>query len=118
MARAICREADRALRDAYRLERWIAKVPTRTRCYFSWCDRIIGQLRELSGADPRDDSVVIALQAALQEDPSFANHVHRIGGTFLSDGDNWSDLYRAAGATIYEAYLNAAEEGQWPETAR
>jgi hypothetical protein len=72
-------------------------------------------LRALSGGEePSDDSVILGITAALQEDDSFIGHVDRQGGDFLAERDNWAKIYRAASATIYHEYLVAVEKSEWP----
>lgn len=111
----ICTRADDALRDEYRLAGWVQAHAKRRGFYFAWCERASRELMHLTGgAEPKAESLVWTLVAALGEDESFAGHVRRRGGAFLTDDGNWDKLYRAAAATILEEYLSEVEKGTWP----
>jgi hypothetical protein len=113
MARRVCSRADEALRDEYKLARWVNKVVERRDLYFAFCARATKELARFSrGAAPKEESIVLMLIAALAEDDSFAGHVRHRGGTFLADDDNWERLRRAGAATILEEYLDATENGR------
>lgn len=115
MARRVCSRGDEALRDQFRLPRWVHKPKARRELYFAWCDRAERELRLLNGgAQPKDESMVLMLVAALTEDESFAGYVRRRSGSFLIEDGNWDKLYRAGAATILEEYLVAVEDGGWP----
>jgi hypothetical protein len=88
MARRIVRDADRVLRDEYKLDGWVSKVEERRRNYFGWCERTLEQLSQVAGGEPSDESVVIAIMAALREDDSFSAHIAKKGGAFLVETDN------------------------------
>lgn len=111
----VCSRADDALRDEYRLAGWVKAHAKRRGFYFAWCERASRELMHLTGgAEPKPESLVWTLIAALGEDESFAGHVRRRGGAFLTDDGNWDKLYRAAAATILEEYLAEVERGTWP----
>ena len=113
--RRVCSRADDALRDEYRLAGWVQAHAERRGFYFAWCERASRELMHLTGgAEPKPESLVWTLIAALGEDESFAGHVRRRGGAFLTDDGNWDKLYRAAAATILEEYLSEVEKGTWP----
>lgn len=113
--RRVCSRADDALRDEYRLAGWVQQPAERREFYFGWCDHASRELTRLtSGAEPKAESLVWTLIAALGEDESFARHVREHGGLFLTDDRNWDKLYRAAAATVLEAYLDEVEKGTWP----
>lgn len=114
MARWVVREADRALRDEYRMVGWVSKVEERRKRYFGWCDRLRSELQAVAGSEPRDESIVIAIMAALRDDDAFSTLLAKKGGTFLAEEDNWAKLYRAGAATIYHEYLVAVEKHEWP----
>lgn len=111
----VCSRADDALRDEYRLAGWVRTPAERREFYFAWCERAARELRQLTGgAQPKPQSLVLTLVAALGEDESFAGHVRERGGVFLSDDGNWDKLYRSAAATILEEYLCEVQKGTWP----
>lgn len=111
----VCSRADNALRDEYRLAGWVAGFSNRREFYFAWCDKAARELMRLTdGAEPKTESLVWTLVAALSEDDSFASHVAERGGVFLTDDRNWHKLYRAAAATILEEYLADTQKGTWP----
>jgi hypothetical protein len=115
VARRICSRADQALRDEYALIGWVQRPASRRALYFAWCDRAAQYLSSLRhGADPTDESLVLTLIAGLAEDDSFASHVRRRRGSFLTEDANWDKLYRAAAGTILEEYLDAVEHRRWP----
>jgi DNA-binding SARP family transcriptional activator len=107
--------ADEALRDEYRLAGWVQEHAARRNVYFDWCDSASRQLTQLAnGVEPKPESLVWTLVAALGEDESFTSHVRERGGLFLTDDGNWHKLYRAAAVTILEEYLDEVEKGTWP----
>lgn len=111
----VCSRADDALRDEYRLAGWVGALAARREIYFAWCDQASRALARLTrGGEPKPESLVWTLSAALGEDESFASHVRRRGGVFLTDDRNWDKLYRAAAATILEEYLAEIQKGAWP----
>ena len=111
----VCTRADDALRDEYRLAGWVQQSEQRREFYFGWCDYASRELTRLtSGCEPKPESLVWTLVAALGEDESFADYVREHGGLFLTDDRNWDKLYRAGAATILEAYLDEVEKGTWP----
>jgi hypothetical protein len=115
MARRVCRGADKALSNEYKLGGWVAQTARRREIYFAWCDGLLEQLEMVSeGSAPEDESVIIGLMATLREDGSFSAYLHKRGGTYLTDDKHWPRLYRAGAATIFQEYLNAVEEGAWP----
>jgi len=115
MGRRICSRAEEEIRDLFRLPGWLRRFDKRRDLYFDWCRRATIELGMLNGGtQPRDESLVLLLAAALSEDESFAGHVRRRRASFLADDDNWSQVYRAGGATILEAYLDAVDTGSWP----
>lgn len=115
MSRRVCTRADEALRDEYKLAGWVQKPTARRKFYFDWCARATVELSALNGGtDPMDESVVLLLIGALGEDRSFAGHVRRRRGSFLTENGNWDKLYRASAATILEEYHDAVENGMWP----
>lgn len=115
----VCSRADDALRDEYRLAGWVQAHARRRGFYFAWCERASLELMHLTGgAEPKPESLVWTLIAALGEDESFAGHVRRRGGAFLTDDGNWDKLYRAGAATILEEYLAEVEKGSGHEMHR
>lgn len=115
MPRRISSRADEALRDEYRLAGWVREHGARRNIYFDWCDSASRQLMQLTkGAEPKLESLVWTLVAALGEDESFTSHVRERGGLFLTDDRNWHKLYRAAAVTILEEYLDEVQKGTWP----
>lgn len=113
--RRVASRADEALREEYRLAGWVLDPAERREIYFGWCDRASRDLMRLTGgAEPKAESLVWTLIAALGEDESFAGYIRRRGGVFLTDDRNWDKLYRAAAATILEEYRAAVEKGTWP----
>jgi hypothetical protein len=114
MARWVVREADRVLRDTFKLAGWVSKVEARRQAYFKWCDRLREDLSRVTGREPSDESVVLGIVAALQDDDSFSAHVLKKTGEYLAEADNWPKVYRAGAATIYHEYLVAVEKKEWP----
>lgn len=115
MPRRVCSRADEALRDEFKLARWVDKPRARRELYFKWCDRAVHELKLLcNGIEPKDESVVLMLIAALAEDESFAGYVRQRRSSFLTEDGNWGRLYRAGAATILEKYREAVENGTWP----
>lgn len=111
----VCSRADEALRDEYRLAGWVQRLVERREFYFGWCDHATRRLMELTdGAEPKAESLVWTLVAALGEDESFASHARSHGGLFLTEDANWEKLYHAAAATILEEYMVEAQKGTWP----
>ncbi len=112
--RRVLREADQSLSEQFKLEAWLNKSPGRCQIYFEWCDSATEYLSRLAGTAPRDQALIQTVMAALAEDDFFAQQLRRRGDTFLHEESNWLKLYRAGAATIYQAYLDAVEQGTWP----
>jgi len=111
----VCSRAEEALRHEYQLAGWVQRPAKRREFYFAWCDKAARELMRLTGGtEPKVESLVWTLVAALSEDESFASRVRERGGVFLTDDRNWDKLYRAAAATILEEYLDEVEKGAWP----
>lgn len=110
---------DRTYRDNFKLAGWVGKNAERRRRYFGWCDKVLDQLREVTGGeDPSDEAVVAAIALALQHDGTFEDHVRKNqGATALADDeDGWTPIDRAGAAQIFHEYLVAVEKNEWPET--
>jgi hypothetical protein len=115
MSRRVCSRAEEALRDEFKLVRWVHKPTARRELYFAWCDRAAEELKLIcQGIEPKDESIVLMLIAALAEDESFAGYVRRRRSSFLTEDGNWDRIYRAGAATILEEYREAVENGRWP----
>ena len=114
MTRRLGTRADEELRERFKLADWIHKIQTRRELYFRHCDRAAEDLKLFAQAQPKDESIVLMLMAAVSEDDSFAAHVRKRRGSFLTEDENWDKLYRAAATAILQEHRDAVENERWP----
>jgi hypothetical protein len=108
----ICTAAEQALRDQFRLERWIKKSED---TYFTFCDWALPALSRINRRhDPGARSFVRVVAGAVSEDDEFRRFALSRGSTFLTDDSAWERLYRACACTIIEAYFSALAKSKWP----
>jgi len=118
MARRIVNDqAERYVRNQFKLAGWVGKNAARQERYFAACDKARAMVREITGPDePPDDAVVDAIVGAVKVDDTFSDHVaKREGASFLADSDKWDQITHTAAGTIYHEYLVACEKDEWTE---
>ncbi len=115
MSRKVCREADLALSEEYKLRAWV-RASARKQIYFRLCESVKIQLQTITSSEPQDESIHIALTAAIREDSTFEAHVRKRGGTFLTDATNWPKLHHAGASTVHQAFLDAMDANEWQLT--
>ncbi len=120
MARLVLTQADRHLRDQFKLNRWLGSNVARRRLYFEWCQKVIEQLEGVTGGDePRDDAVITCIMAALSQDGTFSDFVARSeNAAVLATDQGWRDVTHAGAAEILREYVVAREKGDWPEASQ
>ena len=116
MARLIITDqADRFLRDEFKLSGWVAKPPERRKRYFSWCEKTLADLSAMmGGGDVPDEAVILSIRAALLMDDTFSAHVAKKRAEYLSEPEHWIRISRIAAGTIYHEYLFDVEKKKWP----
>jgi hypothetical protein len=115
MAPQIVTPAQRHLRDAFGLDKWLDHHE-RKRSYFCWCDEVLSKLTPMCGGEePPSEAVVLGIMSAVRVDATLVSHVDKKSQDFFSDDDNWEKVFLATSAVIYHAYLFAKEQGRWPE---
>lgn len=116
MARLIVTdEADRFLRDEFKLKGWVLKPKERRKKYFEWCEKALSDLGEMLGGDEvPDNAMILSIRSALSVDDTFWSHVADKRAEYLTESANWMRISHIAAGTIYHEYLLDVEKGRWP----
>jgi hypothetical protein len=109
MARLLLDAEDRAVREEFRILAWV-REDFRRRRYYGRVDWVLQEFAE-DGVQPPDGTVVNLLAVMVTTDDSFVSHVLRWG---VANPD-MERCREVCAKVIYETYIRAVEDGQWPE---